>query len=73
MQNLQNVYGIHPDEEQVAFLPLAHVAGRIFYTFAGIESTCVINLVEALETATLDQQEIAPTVHFATVCRIVDK
>jgi long-chain acyl-CoA synthetase len=72
VQNLQAVYGIYPEDEQLAFLPLAHVAGRIFYTFAGIESTCVINLVEKLETATLDQQEIAPTVHFA-VPRVWEK
>ena len=72
MQSLQRVYGIHPTDEQLAFLPLAHVAGRMFYTFAGIESTCVINLVEELGTAILDQQEIAPTVHFA-VPRVWEK
>ncbi len=72
MQNLQKIYGIYPEDEQLAFLPLAHVAGRLFYTFAGIESSCVINLVEELETATQDQQEIAPTVHFA-VPRVWEK
>jgi len=70
--SLQKVYGINPDDEQLGFLPLAHVAGRMFYTFILIESCSVVNLVEELETAVLDQQEIAPTVHFA-VPRVWEK
>lgn len=69
---LQRVYGVYPEDEQLAFLPLAHVAGRMFYTFLGLESASVVNLVEELETATQDQQEIAPTVHFA-VPRVWEK
>jgi long-chain acyl-CoA synthetase len=72
MQNLQAVYGIRETDEQVAFLPLAHVAGRMFYTFAGIESKCVVNLVEGPETVVHDQQEIGPSVHFA-VPRVWEK
>ena len=72
MGNLQAIYGIEDDDEQLGFLPLAHVAGRMFYTFAGIESGSVVNLVEELETATSDQQEIAPTIHFA-VPRVWEK
>ena len=70
--NLQAVYGVYPEDEQLGFLPLAHVAGRMFYTFLGLESCSVVNLVEELETATADQQEIAPTVHFA-VPRVWEK
>ena len=70
--NLQQIYGVYPEDEQLAFLPLAHVAGRMFYTFMGLESCSVVNLVEELETATQDQQEIAPTVHFA-VPRVWEK
>jgi long-chain acyl-CoA synthetase len=51
MRNLQSVYGLREDDEQLAFLPLAHVAGRMFYTFAVIESCSVVNLVESQETA----------------------
>jgi long-chain acyl-CoA synthetase len=72
MQNLQAVYGIRETDEQVAFLPLAHVAGRMFYTFAVIESSSVVNLVESQETVLGDQQEIAPTIHFA-VPRVWEK
>jgi long-chain acyl-CoA synthetase len=72
MRNLQQVYGIGERDEQLAFLPLAHVAGRMFYTFAVIESCSVVNLVESPETALQDQQEIAPTIHFA-VPRVWEK
>jgi long-chain acyl-CoA synthetase len=72
MRNLQACYGIYSDDEQLGFLPLAHVAGRMFYTFAVLESVSVVNLVEELETATQDQQEIAPTIHFA-VPRVWEK
>jgi long-chain acyl-CoA synthetase len=71
-QTLQSVYGVNPDDEQLAFLPLAHVAGRMFYTILLIESCSVVNLVEELETTTQDQQEIAPTIHFA-VPRVWEK
>jgi long-chain acyl-CoA synthetase len=70
--SLQKVYGIYPEDEQLGFLPLAHVAGRMFYTFMVIESCSVVNLVEELETATQDQQEIGPTIHFA-VPRVWEK
>ncbi len=72
MRNLQDIYGIRADDEQVGFLPLAHVAGRMFYSSAAIESGCVVNLVEDMETFQQDQQEIAPTVHFA-VPRVWEK
>ena len=72
MITLQNMYGLQPSDEQIGFLPLAHVAGRIFYTYAPIESRCVVNLIEDPETVNQDQQEIAPTVHFA-VPRVWEK
>ncbi len=71
-QNLQKIYGVYPDDEQLGFLPLAHVAGRMFYIFMSMESCSVVNLVEEVETATSDQQEIAPTIHFA-VPRVWEK
>jgi long-chain acyl-CoA synthetase len=70
--NLQDIYGVYPDDEQLGFLPLAHVAGRMFYNFLALESASVVNLVEELETAISDQQEIAPTIHFA-VPRVWEK
>ena len=72
MVSLQRVYGIKPIDEQIGFLPLAHVAGRMFYTFVPIESGSIINLIEDAATVFQDQQEISPTVHFA-VPRVWEK
>ncbi|MCS5682594.1 MAG: AMP-dependent synthetase/ligase, partial [Acidimicrobiales bacterium] len=69
---LQRCYGIYPTDEQLAFLPLAHIAGRMFYTFASLQACSVVNLVENLETMNQDLQEVAPTIHFA-VPRVWEK
>jgi len=72
MITLQRIYGILDTDEQIGFLPLAHVAGRMFYTFCTIEACSVINLVEDAGTVIADQQEVAPTIHFA-VPRVWEK
>ena len=72
MATVQRCYGVYRTDEQLGFLPLAHVAGRMFYTFAPIESGCVVNLVESLETIGHDQQEVSPSIHFA-VPRVWEK
>ena len=72
MTTVQSCYGVYATDEQLGFLPLAHVAGRMFYTFTPIESGCVVNLVESLETINHDQQEVSPTIHFA-VPRVWEK
>ena len=61
-----------PGDEQLGFLPLAHIAGRVLYTFSPLESGATVNLVESLETTVQDHQEVAPTVHFA-VPRVWEK
>jgi len=63
---------MHKGDEQLGFLPVAHVAGRVFYTFSPLESCATVNLVENLETTVQDQQEVSPTVHFA-VPRVWEK
>ena len=72
MRNMQEIYGFRNTDEQLGFLPLAHIAGRMFYVTSGIESGCVVNLVEEPETFVHDQQEVAPTVAFA-VPRVWEK
>ena len=61
-----------PANEQLGFLPLAHVAGRMFYTFVVIHAGSVVNLVENPETLIQDIQEVSPSVHFA-VPRVWEK
>jgi long-chain acyl-CoA synthetase len=72
VRTLQRIYGIDADDEQLGFLPLAHIAGKMFYTFSPMESCSVINLVESQETVNQDMQEVAPTIHFA-VPRVWEK
>ena len=72
MNCLQNCLGLTDQDRQLGFLPLAHVAGRMFYTFSVIEAKSIVHLVENLETIAKDQQEVAPTVHFA-VPRVWEK
>lgn len=64
--------GMEPGDEQLGFLPLAHIAGRVFYIFCVIVGRCRVNLVESLETTVQDLQEVSPTVHFA-VPRVWEK
>ena len=59
-------------DEQLGFLPLAHIAGRVFYILCLIAARSRVNLVESLETVVRDQQEVAPTIHFA-VPRVWEK
>ena len=72
LNSVQQTLGVEPEDKQLGFLPLAHVAGRMFYTFMVIGSASQVNIVENLETIVSDQQEVAPTVHFA-VPRVWEK
>ena len=63
---------VHEDDRILGFLPLAHIAGRMFYTFSVIESRAIVHLVESLETFAQDTAEIEPTIHFA-VPRVWEK
>ena len=72
MNLLREALPMHRGDEQLGFLPLAHIAGRVFYTFAPMQSCATFNIVENLETTVQDQQEVSPTVHFA-VPRVWEK
>ena len=72
MATLDACYGIEASDEQLGFLPLAHVAGRMFYTFAVIQGASAVNLVEDPETLAQDIQEVSPSIHFA-VPRVWEK
>lgn len=72
MANLSDCLGFNEHDEQLGFLPIAHVAGRMFYVFSVIASRSLVNLIEDPETALSDLQEVAPSVHFA-VPRVWEK
>jgi long-chain acyl-CoA synthetase len=69
---LQGSLDVQPTDELLGFLPLAHIAGRLFYVFSLIESSATVNLVESLETVAENQQQVGPTTHFA-VPRVWEK
>lgn len=72
MISIQRCYQVTANDEQLAFLPLAHVAGRVFYIALMLESGSIVNLVEDAETVNQDLQEAAPSLHFA-VPRVWEK
>jgi len=69
---VQRSLGVLDHDELLGFLPLAHIAGRLFYVFSVIESLATINLVESLETTGENLQQVEPTNHFA-VPRVWEK
>ena len=51
--------------EQLAFLPLCHVAERTFTTFLPLRSGAIANFAESVETVSDNIREVAPTTFFA--------
>jgi long-chain acyl-CoA synthetase len=51
--------------EQLAFLPLCHIAERTFTAFLPLRSGAVANFAESLETVPDNVREVAPTLFFA--------
>ncbi|UYN93723.1 MAG: AMP-binding protein [Enhydrobacter sp.] len=53
------------DDEQLAFLPLCHIAERTFTVFLPLRSGAVANFAESVETVPENVREVAPTTFFA--------
>ena len=51
--------------EQLAFLPLCHIAERTFTVFLPLRSGAIANFAESIETVPDNVREVAPTVFFA--------
>ena len=51
--------------EQLAFLPLCHVAERTFTAFLPLRSGAIANFAESVETVPDNVREVAPTTFFA--------
>ena len=52
-------------DEQLAFLPLCHIAERTFTAFLPLRSGAVANFAESIETVPDNVREVAPTLFFA--------
>ena len=61
-----------PDDLIVTYLPLCHIAERIFSTWTLVSTGAVLNFAESIETVQENLREIQPTLFFA-VPRIWEK
>ncbi len=61
-----------PDDQILTYLPLCHVAERIFSTWTNAAAGPVLNFAESIETVQQNLREIQPTLFFA-VPRIWEK
>jgi long-chain acyl-CoA synthetase len=56
---------INPDDTGLTYLPLAHVAERIFSTWSMCASGPTLNFAESIETVQANLREVQPTLFFA--------
>ncbi len=56
---------ITPEDSGLTYLPLAHVAERIFSTWSMAANGLVLNFAESIETVQLNLREVQPTAFFA--------
>jgi long-chain acyl-CoA synthetase len=56
---------LDPNGEQLAFLPLCHIAERTFTAFLPLRSGAIANFAESVETIAENVREVAPTTFFA--------
>ncbi len=62
----------NPNDQIVTYLPLCHVAERIFSTWTMVGAGPVLNFAESIETVNENLREVQPTIFFA-VPRIWEK
>ena len=61
-----------PDDQQLSFLPLSHIAERTFTVFYPLRTGATVNFAESIDTVPDNIREVAPAVFFA-VPRIWEK
>ncbi|MFV1961279.1 MAG: long-chain fatty acid--CoA ligase [Acidimicrobiia bacterium] len=62
----------NPDDSILTYLPLCHIAERIFSTWHMLGYGCTLNFAESIETVQQNLREIQPTLFFA-VPRILER
>ncbi len=61
-----------PDDSVLTYLPLCHVAERIFSTWQLVSQSVMLNFGESIESVAQDLREVQPTIFFA-VPRVWEK
>lgn len=69
---LVDLLGAGPDDAILSYLPLCHVAEKIFSLFVPLSAGCTVHFGEAIETVQEDLREVSPTI-FLGVPRIWEK
>ncbi len=64
--------GVGTDDTLLSYLPLCHVAEKIFSIFLPLTAGCVVHFGESIETVQTDLREVSPSV-FLGVPRIWEK
>jgi long-chain acyl-CoA synthetase len=65
LRNADAFIPLGTDDEQLAFLPLCHIAERTFTSFLPLRSGAIANFAESIETVPENIREVAPTTFFA--------
>jgi long-chain acyl-CoA synthetase len=65
LKNADAFIPLEENGEQLAFLPLCHVAERTFTAFLPLRSGAIANFAESVETVPDNIREVAPTTFFA--------
>jgi long-chain acyl-CoA synthetase len=71
-EGMANHLRYSPDDIILSYLPLCHIAEKIFSVFAPMVSGCVVHFGESIETVRQDLREVSPTI-FLGVPRIWEK
>jgi long-chain acyl-CoA synthetase len=65
LRNADAFIPVSEGDEQLAFLPLCHIAERTFTVFLPLRSGAIANFAESVETVPDNVREVAPTTFFA--------
>ncbi|GMQ92526.1 MAG: AMP-dependent synthetase/ligase [Acidimicrobiia bacterium] len=57
--------GEHVDDEKLTYLPLCHVAERLFSSWSLAYNGPILNFAESIETVQVNLREVQPTIFFA--------
>jgi long-chain acyl-CoA synthetase len=71
-ETLEKVLKVYETDELVSFLPLSHIAERMFSVFLPLRYKYIVNFIENTDTVTQNVVEVHPTIFFA-VPRIWEK
>lgn len=71
-ETLERVLKVYETDELVSFLPLSHIAERMFSVFLPLRYKYIVNFIENTDTVTQNVVEVHPTIFFA-VPRIWEK